>query len=74
MDATFLVDYTGGIIWDAPEFHSQRHNHGVEIVGWGYDKETGKSIGCVTRMDGLSLIVFRSPVLVGAKFVGYLLG
>ncbi|GAX20951.1 hypothetical protein FisN_1Lh388 [Fistulifera solaris] len=37
VDATFLVNYPGGVIWDAPEFHSQRHNHGVEIVGWGYD-------------------------------------
>lgn len=39
VDATMLVDYAGGVMWDAPEYHSVKHNHGVSIVGWGYDEE-----------------------------------
>jgi cathepsin X len=58
VDATFLVNYTGGVIWDAPDFHSRRHNHGVEIVGWGYDEEKGTSLGLRSRINGSSLKVF----------------
>jgi cathepsin X len=26
-------------MWDAAEYRTNHHNHGVEIVGWGYDEE-----------------------------------
>ena len=35
IDATLITNYHGGIIWDAPEYHTTTHNHGVSIVGWG---------------------------------------
>lgn len=34
-----LMDYHGGIITDSPEARNSTHNHGVSIVGWGYDEE-----------------------------------
>lgn len=34
-----LVQYAGGVLWDAPEYHTHHHNHGVEIVGWGTEEE-----------------------------------
>ena len=39
VNAEPLVNYTGGVIWDAPEYRSDHHNHGVSIVGWGYDAD-----------------------------------
>jgi cathepsin X len=41
VDATPLVNYSGGVIWaDMPEYNaSTTHNHGVSIVGWGYDAD-----------------------------------
>ena len=37
--AEFLTNYTGGIIYDSPEYHTDYHNHGVSIVGWGYEQD-----------------------------------
>ncbi|KAL7578093.1 hypothetical protein ACA910_015026 [Epithemia clementina (nom. ined.)] len=37
IDATPILDYTGGVLWDSPEYHTNLHNHGVSIVGWGSD-------------------------------------
>lgn len=37
VDAVPLVNYTGGVLWDAPEYRSNQHHHGVSLVGWGYD-------------------------------------
>ena len=39
VDARLLVNYTGGVMWDEPAYHSDHHNHGVSIVGWGYDRD-----------------------------------
>lgn len=40
----FLVNYTGGILGsdDDPKLLTDKHNHGVSIVGWGYDKSRDK--------------------------------
>jgi cathepsin X len=34
IDANPIKNYTGGIIWDAPEYQGKKHGHGVSIVGW----------------------------------------
>jgi cathepsin X len=34
-----LMDYTGGILLDSPITRNATHNHGVSLVGWGYDEE-----------------------------------
>lgn len=34
-----LMDYHGGILLDSPATRNTTHNHGVSIVGWGYDEE-----------------------------------
>lgn len=34
-----LLDYEGGILLDNEITRNATHNHGVSIVGWGYDKE-----------------------------------
>jgi cathepsin X len=35
-----LMGYTGGIMFDSPMTRNTTHNHGVSLVGWGYDEET----------------------------------
>jgi cathepsin X len=52
VDARPLINYTGGIIWDAPEYRSTTHNHGVSIVGWGFDDEEQKSFWIVRNSWG----------------------
>lgn len=52
VDAGPLLNYTGGVMWDAPEYRSNHHNHGVEIVGWGYDKERDKQFWIVRNSWG----------------------
>lgn len=39
-----LMNYTGGILGsdDDPALLDRHHNHGVSIVGWGYDSERDK--------------------------------
>ena len=32
-----LQNYTGSIIYDSPELRNMTHNHGVSLVGWGFD-------------------------------------
>ena len=32
-----LKRYEGGIILDSPANRNTTHNHGVSLVGWGYD-------------------------------------
>mmetsp|Transcript_3883 Transcript_3883/g.7245 ORF Transcript_3883/g.7245 Transcript_3883/m.7245 type:complete len:369 (-) Transcript_3883:61-1167(-) len=34
-----LQDYQGGILLDSPVTRNATHNHGVSLVGWGYDQE-----------------------------------
>jgi cathepsin X len=33
-----LMDYQGGILLDTPITRNTTHNHGVSLVGWGYDE------------------------------------
>jgi cathepsin X len=40
VNAEPLINYTGGIIYDRPELRNMTHNHGVSIVGWGYEEST----------------------------------
>jgi cathepsin X len=47
-----IKNYTGGVIWDAPEYHGLKHNHGVSIVGWGYDKTKEKQYWIVRNSWG----------------------
>jgi cathepsin X len=35
-----IKNYTGGILYDDPSLHNLTHNHGVSIVGWGYEEAT----------------------------------
>ena len=35
-----LVAYTGGILFDNEINRNTTHNHGVSLVGWGYDEKT----------------------------------
>lgn len=41
INANYLRNYTGGILGsdDDPALLDANHNHGVSIVGWGYDEE-----------------------------------
>lgn len=52
VDARPLVNYTGGIIWDAPEYRSTTHNHGVSIVGWDHDEDLDQSYWIVRNSWG----------------------
>jgi cathepsin X len=38
VNAEPLKDYQGGIILDSPFTRNTTHNHGVSLVGWGYDE------------------------------------
>jgi cathepsin X len=38
-----LEDYHGGILYDSPITRNTTHNHGVSIVGWGYEESTNVS-------------------------------
>ncbi|KAL7521494.1 hypothetical protein ACHAWX_006169 [Stephanocyclus meneghinianus] len=44
INADYLRNYTGGILGsdDNPALFDAHHNHGVSIVGWGYDEERDK--------------------------------
>jgi cathepsin X len=35
-----LNEYLGGILFDSPITRNTTHNHGVSLVGWGYDDAT----------------------------------
>jgi cathepsin X len=52
VDAGPLINYTGGVMWDAPEYRSVTHNHGVSIVGWGYDPDYQKQYWIVRNSWG----------------------
>jgi len=55
VDATPLVNYTGGVMWDEPKYRSDHHNHGVSIVGWGYDETRDKQYWIVRNSWGMWL-------------------
>eukprot|EP00804_Cyclotella_cryptica_P005779 CCRYP_000103-RB/>CCRYP_000103-RB protein AED:0.07 eAED:0.07 QI:255/1/1/1/0.75/0.6/5/1318/401 len=44
VNADYLRNYTGGILGsdDDPALYDAHHNHGVSIVGWGYDEDRDK--------------------------------
>ena len=52
VDATHLVNYSGGVLWDDPSFHSNHHNHGVSIYGWDYDEERDRQYWLVRNSWG----------------------
>lgn len=52
VDATMLVNYTGGVMWDEPKYRSDHHNHGVSIVGWGYDDMKDKQYWIIRNSWG----------------------
>jgi cathepsin X len=35
-----LINYSGGILYDSPSLRNTTHNHGVSLVGWGYEEST----------------------------------
>ena len=37
VNAEPLQNYTGGILYDSPNVRNATHNHGVSVVGWGFD-------------------------------------
>lgn len=39
VNAEPIRNFTGGILWDAPEYRSDHHSHGVSIVGWGFEDD-----------------------------------
>lgn len=49
-----IKNYTGGVLWDAPELHVpvDAHNHGVALVGWGYDDARDKQYWIVRNSWG----------------------
>jgi hypothetical protein len=47
-----ILDYTGGVLWDTPDLHSQHHNHGVSIIGWGFDEDYHKQYWIVRNSWG----------------------
>lgn len=52
VDAHLIEDYQGGVIWDDPKYRVNTHNHGVSIVGWGYDDERHKQFWVVRNSWG----------------------
>uniref|UniRef100_A0A7S4R4U3 Peptidase C1A papain C-terminal domain-containing protein n=1 Tax=Ditylum brightwellii TaxID=49249 RepID=A0A7S4R4U3_9STRA len=51
VNATHLKDYKGGILSD-PSLKTTTHNHGVSIVGWGTDDESGMQYWIVRNSWG----------------------
>jgi cathepsin X len=47
-----LTDYTGGILYDSPGHRNTTHNHGVSLVGWGYEASTNTSFWIVRNSWG----------------------
>ena len=35
-----LMDYSGGILYDSDITRNTTHNHGITLVGWGYEEST----------------------------------
>lgn len=52
VDATKLVNYTGGVLWDDPAYYSNHHNHGVSIYGWDYDAERDRQYWLIKNSWG----------------------
>jgi cathepsin X len=57
INALFIKNYTGGVLWERPEYHVEDHNHGIAIVGWGYDEERDKQYWYVLVVN-LTLVSF----------------
>jgi cathepsin X len=47
-----ICNYSGGVLWDAPEYQADKHNHGVSIIGWGYDDEMDRQYWIVRNSWG----------------------
>ena len=59
LDATLIQDYPGGVLWNASQYHTDQHNHGVSIVGWGYDEEKQRQYWIVRMIS-----IFWSPCVL----------
>lgn len=55
INADYLRNYTGGILGsdDNPALLDAHHNHGVSIVGWGYDETREKQHWIVRNSWGV---------------------
>jgi cathepsin X len=47
-----LQDYAGGILFDNDITRNTTHNHGVSLVGWGFDEESQKQYWIVRNSWG----------------------
>eukprot|EP00934_Nitzschia_sp_Nitz4_P007150 Nitzschia sp. Nitz4//scaffold131_size63436//35559//36647//NITZ4_006276-RA/size63436-processed-gene-0.103-mRNA-1//1//CDS//3329535271//7140//frame0 len=52
VNAEPLYQYQGGIMLDSPENRNTTHNHGVSLVGWGYDEDLDLSYWIVRNSWG----------------------
>jgi cathepsin X len=52
IDAGPIHKYPGGVLWDNPKYHSDKTNHAVSIVGWGYDYDEEKQYWIVRNSWG----------------------
>ena len=52
IDADFIKDYQGGIIYDDPALRNTTHNHGVSLVGWGKERSTNTTYWIVRNSWG----------------------
>jgi cathepsin X len=52
INAQAIENYTGGIIYDDPRLRNMTHNHGVALVGWGYEETTSTQYWVVRNSWG----------------------
>ena len=60
VNALPLINYTGGILYDTPENRNVTHNHGVSIIGWGYEQSTNISYWIIRNSWGKLLLQNKS--------------
>jgi cathepsin X len=53
VNADAILNYSGGIIYDSPHIRDLTHNHGVSLVGWGYQAETNTTYWIIRNSWGV---------------------